>query len=132
MSGSVNKVILVGNLGKDPVLKDTGSSNVCNFPIATSESWKDKQGNKQERTEWHDIVVWGKIGENCAKYLKKGRQVYVEGRLQTRSWDDDNGNKRYATDVIARDVQFLTGSGDGESRGGSGGGRGGNNQDDDF
>lgn len=119
MAGSVNKVIIVGNLGADPDLRYTASgAPVCELRIATNESWNDKQGQRQERTEWHKVIVWGKTGENCAKYLSKGRQVYVEGRLQTRSWDDKDGNKRYTTEIIAGDVQFLS------SGGGGGPGRG--------
>lgn len=118
MAGAVNKVILVGNLGSDPELKQTpGGQSVCEFRLATNESWKDKDGEKHDRTEWHRIIVWGKIGENCNKFLAKGRQVYLEGRIQTRSWEDKEGVKRYTTEVIARDVQFL-GSKDGGSSGG--------------
>jgi single-strand DNA-binding protein len=127
MAGGVNKVILVGNLGADPEMRYTPSgAGVCEFRIATSESWNDKQGQKQERTEWHRVVVWGKRAEVCAKYLSKGRQVYIEGRLQTRTWDDKDGNKRYMTEVVANDVQFLGGGGKegGGSGGGGGGGRG--------
>jgi single-strand DNA-binding protein len=131
MAGGVNKVILVGNLGADPEMKYTPSgAGVCEFRIATSESWNDKNGQKQERTEWHRVVVWGKRAEVCAKYLSKGRQVYIEGRLQTRSWDDKDGNKRYMTEVVANDVQFLGGgSRDGASGGGGGGGGGGRRDD---
>ena len=104
----VNKVILVGNLGKDPELRQTPQGMaVANFPVATSETWNDKEGQKQERTEWHRIVVWGKLGELCSKYLAKGRKAYVEGRLQTRSWDGQDGQKRYTTEVVATAVQFL-------------------------
>lgn len=105
----INKVIIVGNLGADPEVRYTPSgSAVANFSVATSESWKDKNtGEKKERTEWHRIVVWGKLGELCGEYLSKGRQVYVEGRLQTRSYDDKEGVKRYMTEIIATDVQFL-------------------------
>lgn len=104
----INKVILVGHLGKDPEVRQIApNQTVCQFRIATSESWVDKAGQKQERTEWHSIVVWGKIAEICGKYLAKGRQVYVEGRLQTRSWEDQQGQKRYTTEVIANTVQFL-------------------------
>lgn len=108
---SVNKVILVGRLGQDPELKYTPSGMaVCNFTLATSESWTDKQGQKQEKTEWHRIVVWGKLGELCGQYLAKGRQAYLEGALQTRSWDDKNtGQKRYTTEIVAKTVQFLGG-----------------------
>jgi len=104
----VNKVILVGNLGKDPELRHTPQGQaVANFPLATSESWADKNGQKQERTEWHKVVVWGKPAENVAKYLSKGRKAYVEGRLQTRAWDDKDGQKRYTTEIVATTVQFL-------------------------
>jgi single-strand DNA-binding protein len=121
MAGGVNKVILVGNLGADPDMRYTPSGQgVCELRVATSESWNDKNGQRQERVEWHRIVVWGKRAEVCAKYLSKGRQVYVEGRIQTRSYDDKEGNKRYITEVIANDVQFLGGRGEG----GGGGGRG--------
>ena len=105
---SVNKVILVGRLGQDPEMRYTPSGTaVCNLSLATSESFQDRNGERQERTEWHRLVVWGKIGETCSKYLKKGRQVYVEGRLQTRSWEDKNGQKRYTTEINANNVQFL-------------------------
>ncbi len=105
---SVNKVIILGRLGQDPELKYTpGGMAVCNFSIATSESWADKSGQKQERTEWHRVVVWGKLGELCNQYLAKGRQAYIEGSLQTRSWDDKNGQKRYTTEVLAKTVQFI-------------------------
>jgi single-strand DNA-binding protein len=107
MSG-VNKVIIIGRLGADPELKTvTGGQNVARLSVATSENWTDKQGQKQERTEWHRVVVWGKLAELCGKYLSKGRQCYVEGRLQTRSWEDQQGQKRYATEVVANTVQFL-------------------------
>lgn len=107
MSG-VNKVIIVGRLGKDPEMKTISQGRtVTNLTVATSETWTDKSGQKQERTEWHRIVTWDKQAENCAKYLNKGSQVYVEGRLQTRSWED-NGQKKYATDIVASTVQFLS------------------------
>ncbi len=110
--GSVNKVILVGNLGADPELKYTPSSRpLCNLRIATTEVFKDKSGQRQEKTEWHRVTVWGDQAENCSKYLAKGRSVYIEGRLQTRSYDKD-GQKHYATDVVADRVVFL-GSGSG-------------------
>jgi single-strand DNA-binding protein len=115
---SVNKAILVGNLGSDPELKYTGTNRpVCNLSIATNESFKDKSGQKQERTEWHRVTVWGDQAEACSKYLKKGRQVYVEGRIQTRTFDKADGSKGYATDIIADRVQFLGGN-DGPARGG--------------
>jgi single-strand DNA-binding protein len=116
---SVNKVILVGNLGRDPELRYIPSGQaVANFTLATNDRWRDKEGNNQERTEWHRIVVWGKSAENCAQYLQKGRSVYIEGRLQTREWEDKDGNKRQTTETIAQTVQFLGG------RGGAGGGAG--------
>ncbi len=116
----VNKVILVGNLGKDPELRNTTSgTSVCEFSIATGEKWKGKDGQMQERTEWHRIIVWGPLGETCAKFLSKGRQVYLEGRIQTRSWEDKDGNKRYTTEIVAREVQFL-GTGGGRSGDGDG------------
>jgi single-strand DNA-binding protein len=106
----VNKVILVGNLGADPEVRFTPSGQaVANFRIATSENWTDKNGQKQERTEWHRIVVWGKLGELCGEYLGKGRQCYVEGRLQTREWNDKEGKKNYTTEVVANNVVFLGG-----------------------
>ena len=106
---SLNKVLLIGNLGKDPELRKTGSgTSVCNFPIATTERWKNNEtGNWDEKTEWHNVVVWGKQGENCHQYITKGRPVYIEGRLQTRSWEDKDGNKRYTTEVVAQSVKFL-------------------------
>ena len=149
MARGVNKVIVIGNLGADPEMRYTTSgAGVCELRVATNESWNDKNGQRQERTEWHRIVVWGKRAEVCSKYLAKGRQVYVEGRLQTRSWDDKDGNKRYTTEIVANDVQFLSsneGGGGGGRRddgppppdepygfGGGGGGGGGNNPDDDI
>ena len=106
--GSVNKVILVGNLGDDPELKYTPNNRpVCNLSIATNEVWKDKGGQKQERVEWHRVNVWGEQAEHCSKYLTKGRMVYVEGRIQTRSWDDKEGKKRYSTEVVADRVVFM-------------------------
>jgi len=117
MAGSVNKVILIGHLGSDPEVRFTpGGQAVANFNIATNESWKDKNGQDQDRTEWHRIVVWGKLAELCKEYLSKGRQVYVEGRLQTREWSDKEGVKRYTTEVIATTIQFLGGAGGGERK----------------
>jgi len=114
MAGGVNKVILIGNLGKDPEVRFTsGGQAVANFTIATNDSWTDKQGQKQERTEWHRIVVWGKLAELCGEYLSKGRQCFVEGRLQTREWTDKEGKKNYTTEVVAQNVQFLGARGDG-------------------
>lgn len=119
---NVNKVILVGNLGADPELKRTTSGRaLCNLRVATSASFKDKDGRSQERTEWHRVTVWGDQAENCAKYLGKGRSIYVEGRLQSRTWDGPDGKKRYATDVVAERVLFLGGGRQGrEADGGSG------------
>ncbi len=121
MAGGVNKVILLGHLGADPDMRYTPSGQgVCELRVATSESWNDKNGQRQERTEWHRVVVWGKRAEVCSKYLAKGRQVYIEGRIQTRTYDDKEGVKRYITEVIASDVQFIGG---GKGEGGGGGGR---------
>jgi len=132
MAGSVNKVILIGNLGAKPEIKYLPSGQaVCEMRLATNEVFNDKQQQRQERTEWHRVVVWGKTAENCAQYLDKGRSVYVEGRLQTRSWDDKNtGEKKYMTEIVANQVTFLGGGprdGDGPPRrapaaGGGGGG----------
>ena len=116
----VNKVILIGNLGRDPELRYTQSGQaVVNFTLATSENWTDKSGERVERTEWHRIVVWGRMGELCAQYLSKGRTVYIEGRIQTREWEDKDGNKRYTTEINAQTVQFLGGP-----RGDAGGAQG--------
>lgn len=104
----INKVILIGNLGKDPELRYTPSGTaVASFSLATSEKWKDREGNMQDKTEWHNIVVWGRQAEIAKEYLAKGRQVYIEGRIQTRSWDDKDGNKRYTTEIIAQRLNFL-------------------------
>lgn len=104
---SVNKVILIGRLGQEPELKYTPSGvAVCNFSLATSESWTDKSGEKQEKTEWHKIEVWKKLAELCNQYLKKGRQAYAEGKLVTRKWED-NGETKYSTSIVASTVQFL-------------------------
>ena len=128
---SVNKVILIGNLGRDPELRNTQSGNpVCNLSVATTRVWKNKQTQKkQEETEWHRVTVFGAQAENCAQYLAKGRQVYVEGRLRTRAYDDKEGIKRYSTEVVADTVQFLGGKGEhqgggqGQRQGYGGGGR---------
>ena len=119
MSG-VNKVILVGRLGADPEVRYTSSGTaVAKFNLATSENWKDKDGSKQEKTEWHRVVAFGKLGEICGEYLSKGKQVYVEGKLQTRSWDDKDGNKKYTTEVNINSMVMLgSGSGEGVCRGG--------------
>ncbi len=120
----INKVILIGNLGRDPEVRFTqGGQAVANFSVATTETWTDKSsGQKQEKTEWHRIVVWGKQAENCGQYLKKGRQAYIEGRLQTREWTDKEGKKNYTTEVVANTVQFLGGGGGGGRPADEGGG----------
>ena len=126
MAGSVNKVILIGNLGAKPEIKYLPSGQaVCELRLATNEVFNDKNNQRQERTEWHRVVVWGKTAENCAQYLDKGRSCYVEGRLQTRSWDDKTtGEKKYMTEIVASQVTFL-GGGAGAGEGGEGGGGGG-------
>ncbi|MCK5687770.1 single-stranded DNA-binding protein, partial [Myxococcota bacterium] len=123
---SVNKAILIGNLGSDPEIRYTPSgAAVANFSLATTDKWNDKQGQSQERTEWHKIVVWGKLAELCGEYLSKGRQVYIEGSIQTRQWDDRDGNKRYTTEIKAREITFLGSRTDGGGqRSGGGGGYG--------
>ena len=104
----VNKVIIIGRLGRDPERMQTSSGQtITKFSVATSDQWKDKNGETQERTEWHRVVVWSKLAEICAQYLSKGRMVYVEGRLQTRSWEDNQGVKKYSTDIVAGNVIFL-------------------------
>lgn len=124
MSG-VNKVILVGRLGSDPELKYTSTSQaIARFSVATSEQWKNKQtGDMQEKTEWHRVVVWGKMAEICGQHLAKGRQVYIEGKLQTRSWEDQaSGQKKYSTEVVAQTVQFLGAAGERTQGAGAGAG----------
>ena len=117
---SLNKVMLIGHLGSDPELRYTqGGQPVANFNLATNEKWT-KDGKTQEKTEWHKDVVWGKMAETCEKYLKKGRQAYIEGKLQTREWEDKDGQKRYTTEVVAMTVQFIGGEGGGGSKNGSG------------
>ena len=112
--GSVNKVILVGNLGRDIELRYTPSGTaVATLSLATTDVWNDKSGQRQEKTEWHRVVLWGKTAETLAEYLLKGRQIYVEGRLQTRQWDDRDGNKRYTTETRADRVVLLGGRGSG-------------------
>ena len=114
MARGVNKVILLGNLGKDPELSYLPSGqSVAKFSLATSRSYKDKNGETKEETEWHNIVAWGKLGEICAQYLSKGRQAYVEGRIQTRTWEGRDGNKRTSVDIVASDVQMLGSRGEG-------------------
>ena len=122
MPKSVNKVILIGNLGKDPEIKYTPSGTaVAKFSLATNERYKDKSGNWQDRTEWHNIVAWQRLAEIVGEYVKKGSKLYIEGRLQTSSWDDkESGQKRYKTEIIANDLVLLSGrgeEGEGRSRG---------------
>jgi single-strand DNA-binding protein len=106
--GSVNKVILIGNLGKDPELRTTPQgTSLARFSVATTTVWKDSSGAKQEKTEWHDVVAWERLAQICGEYLHKGKQVYVEGSLQTRSWEDQNGQKRYKTEIKANNVVML-------------------------
>jgi len=122
--GSVNKVILVGNLGRDAELRYTpGGAAVATLNMATTETWNDKSGQKQEKTEWHRVVFWGKVAESLTEYLTKGKQVYVEGRLETRQWNDKDGNKRYTTKIKGDKIVLLGGGGQrggGMSRGGGG------------
>ncbi|MBK6673579.1 MAG: single-stranded DNA-binding protein [Proteobacteria bacterium] len=120
MARGINKVILIGNLGQDPESRTTpGGTTVTNIRIATSESWRDKQsGEMKEQTEWHTVVMWNRLGEIAAEYLKKGSQVYIEGRLRTRKWQDKTGNDRYSTEIVANEMQMMGG------RGGGGGGGG--------
>ncbi|MBX2814041.1 MAG: single-stranded DNA-binding protein [Myxococcales bacterium] len=124
---SINKVFLIGNLGADPEVRYTANgSAVANFRIATSETWNDKSGERQERTEWHRIVVWGRQAEHCGEFLRKGRPVHVEGRIQSREWEDRDGQRRFTTEIIAQSVTFLGGRGEGGGGGSFGGGDGGN------
>lgn len=114
---SVNKAIILGNLGRDPELRHTpGGKAVATLRVATNEVWTDQSGERQERTEWHTVVVWGRQAENCNQYLKKGRTVYVEGRLSTRKWQDKEGKDRYTTEVVADRVQFIGGGSGGGGR----------------
>jgi single-strand DNA-binding protein len=126
MARGVNKVILVGNLGKDPEMKYTASgAAIANITVATSESWNDKQsGEKQEKTEWHRVVFFRRLAEIVGEYLRKGSQVYIEGKLQTRKWQDQNGQDRWTTEVVGNEMQMLGGRGDGGGGGGSQGGGG--------
>lgn len=112
----VNKVILIGNLGRAPEIRTTqGGQNVARLRLATNRRWKDQEGNRQEQTEWHDVVCWGRLAEIAGQYLDKGRQIYVEGRIQTRSWDDkQSGDKRYRTEIVCENFQMLGQRGDAE------------------
>jgi single-strand DNA-binding protein len=117
--GSVNKVILVGNLGRDAEVRFTpGGQAVATLNLATTEQWNDREGRRQEKTEWHRVVLWGKQAESLQQYLVKGKQIYVEGRLQTRQWDDKDGNKRYTTEIKADRITLLGGGGGGGRSGG--------------
>ncbi len=119
--GSVNKVILVGNLGRDIEIRYTsGGTAVATLSLATTDVWNDKTGQRQEKTEWHRVVLWGKTAETLQEYLLKGRQIYIEGRLQTRQWDDRDGNKRYTTEIRSDRVVLLGARGSGSSTGGGG------------
>jgi single-strand DNA-binding protein len=122
MARGVNKVILIGHLGADPETRAMPSgSTVANLRIATSENWKDRQtGEQQERTEWHRVVLFGRLGEIAAEYLRKGSQVYIEGSLRTRKWQDKQGNERYSTEIVANDMQMLGGRGGAGDRAGGG------------
>ena len=121
---SVNKVILVGNLGKDPELRYTPSGTaVATFSLATTERYKDRDGQKQEKTEWHNIVAWRQLAEICGKFLHKGKQIYIEGKIQTRSYDDRDGNKRYITEIVVDQMQMLGSKDDGQQGGGGYGGQ---------
>ena len=116
MARGINKAIVVGNLGRDPEVRYSANGNaIANVTIATTDSWKDRQsGERQEKTEWHRVVFFGRLAEIAGEYLKKGSQVYVEGRLQTRKWEDRDGNERYTTEIVAADMQMLGGRGGGD------------------
>ena len=119
----VNKAILIGNLGKDPEIRSTTSGQrVANFSLATSRSWTGQDGQRQEKTEWHSIVVWGKLVDICEKYLQKGKQLYIEGRIETRSWQDKEGQTKYKTEIVCDQMTMLGRAGTGERNGGEGGG----------
>jgi len=119
---SVNKVILVGRLGRDPETRFTGGGQaVANFSMATDESYKDKNGERQKRTEWHRITAWGKLAEICQQYLKKGTMVYIEGRIQSREWQDKEGQKRTSFDIVANTMKMLSSRAEGAAAGGGGG-----------
>src|SRR5918911_5651499 len=123
MSSSVNKVILIGRLGKDPEIRSTPQgTSVAKFTLATDEKFTDRAGERQERTEWHNIVAWGKLGEICGQYLRKGKLVYIEGSIRTDSWEDkESGQKKYRTEIVARDMKMLERKSDEEGYSGGGG-----------
>lgn len=106
----MQKIMLIGCLGKDPESRTTQSGSVVNFSVATTEKYTDRSGNKKESTEWHSVVAWGKLADICSSYLTKGSKVYIEGKLKTRSWDDNNGTKRYKTEIIASNIEMLGGN----------------------
>ena len=123
MARGVNKVILIGNLGKDPEIRYTQNGTaVANFTLATSEKYTKKDGTEVDSTEWHNIVAWARLAEICNQYLSKGRQVYIEGRIQTRKWEDRDGNTRYTTEIVAQNMQMLGSRGDSDFNGGGAGG----------
>jgi single-strand DNA-binding protein len=125
----LNKVMLIGNLGKDPEIRATQSgTSVVTFNVATTERWKNKDGQMQEATEWHRVVAWQKLAEICGTYLHKGSKVYIEGKLQTRKWQDQNGNDKYTTEIIAKDMKMLDSKGSGDSGYGAGGAGGGSQE----
>lgn len=120
MARGINKVTLVGNLGQDPELRHTGSGTaVCNMRLATNESYKDSNGKTVDKTEWHSVVAWSRLAEICGEYLKKGTLVYIEGSLQTRKFEDKDGNEKFVTEIKAREMQILSGRGDNASSAGS-------------
>ncbi len=122
MARGINKVILVGNLGNDPEVRYTpAGAAVTTISVATTESWKDKEGNKQEKTEWHRVVFFSRLAEIAGEYLKKGSQVYIEGKLRTNKWQDQNGQDRYTTEILANEMQMLGGRGGDSGQGGFGG-----------
>jgi single-strand DNA-binding protein len=130
---SVNKVILVGRLGRDPETRYTGSGQaVANFSVATDESYKDRNGERQKRTEWHRITAWGKLAEICQQYLKKGTMVYIEGRIQSREWQDKEGQKRTSFDIVANTMKMLSSRADAAAAAGAGGTGGGASRGDDL
>ncbi|MBM9513396.1 single-stranded DNA-binding protein [Desulfogranum marinum] len=121
----INKAILIGNLGADPEIRYTQSGDaVASFTVATSERWKGKDGQMQEQTEWHRIVAWRRLAEICGEYLSKGSRVYIEGKIQTRKWQDQNGNDKYTTEIVAREMKMLSPRGAGAAGTGGGGGGG--------
>ncbi len=114
----MQKTTLIGNLGSNPELRDANGTPVCSFSVATTERWKDGQGNKQEKTEWHQIVAWGNLATICDKYLSKGSKVYIEGKNQTRKWTDKNNVERYITQILAKEMEMLGGSDGGNGKSG--------------